>query len=70
MHYSIVALFGGERVLVVQNLSSQPQTAEISVAPLSSGQVIDLLGATEFPISDDGLLRVAPALYGFYWLLY
>jgi maltose alpha-D-glucosyltransferase / alpha-amylase len=63
-------IYDGERVLVVQNLSDQPQTARFMVAPLNTEQVVDLLGEHLFVVDEAGWLQVDLPPYGFYWLLH
>ena len=63
-------IYGTERVLVVQNLSDQPQTARFMVAPLNTEQVIDLLGGQVFEVDEAGWLQIDLPPYGFFWLLH
>jgi maltose alpha-D-glucosyltransferase / alpha-amylase len=57
-----------ERILVVQNLSGDPQAALIYLPPQMPPGLVDLLTGAVFPVGPDGNLHVQLEPYTYYWL--
>ena len=58
----------GERILVIQNLSGEPQEATIALAPGTPRVLADLLSGATFPVAPGGNLSIHLEPYGYYWL--
>lgn len=57
-----------DRILVVQNLSGEPQEAVIVLPERISPALIDLIGGQAFPVDEDRRLVIQMEPYAYHWL--
>jgi maltose alpha-D-glucosyltransferase/alpha-amylase len=62
-----VRALGEETVIVVNNLASSAQAAELDLSAYSGAIPVEMFGGAPFPRIGDGSYRITLAPYGFFW---
>jgi maltose alpha-D-glucosyltransferase/alpha-amylase len=63
-----VRTFGGQSILIVNNLSARPQTVDLDLAAFAGTQPADLLAAETLPACSDATYCLELARYQYRWL--
>ena len=59
--------YGGDTVLIVQNLADTPQPAELDLGQYRGTVPVEMLGGTHFPPVGELPYMLTLSPYGFYW---